>query len=75
TRFRDLVRPGDTLTYYSELVSVNESGGKVRVRADRDGRTVAESGMVFAFKYVDDPKLDARRRELMAVWLRTANGG
>ena len=71
TKFRDLVQPGDTLTYHTELLSVNENGGKVRVRAERDGRTVAESGMVFAFKYVDDPKLDARRRELMAVKMRT----
>jgi len=69
TKFRDMVRPGDTLTYRAEVVSVNETGGKARVQAVRDGRSVTETEMVFAFKYVDDPKLDEKRRALMAVWM------
>jgi 3-hydroxyacyl-[acyl-carrier-protein] dehydratase len=69
TKFRDMVRPGDTLTYRTEVVSVNETGGKARVQAVRDGRPVTETEMVFAFKYVDDPKLDEKRRALMAVWM------
>jgi 3-hydroxyacyl-[acyl-carrier-protein] dehydratase len=69
TKFRDMVRPGDTLTYRTEVVSVNEVGGKARVQAVRDGRTVTETEMVFAFKYVDDPKLDEKRRALMDVWM------
>jgi 3-hydroxymyristoyl/3-hydroxydecanoyl-(acyl carrier protein) dehydratase len=74
TKFRDMVRPGDTLTYRTEVVSVNETGGKARVQALRDGRTVAETGMVFAFKYVDDPKLDEKRRALMDVWMQGVRG-
>ena len=74
TKFRDMDRPGDTLTYRTEVVSVNEVGGKVRVQAVRDGRTVAETEMVFAFKYVDDPKLDEKRRALMDVWMAGAEG-
>ncbi|MCX5673011.1 MAG: beta-hydroxyacyl-ACP dehydratase [Planctomycetota bacterium] len=74
TKFRDMVRPGDTLTYRTEVVSVNEVGGKARVQAVRDGRTVTETEMVFAFKYVDDPKLDEKRRALMDVWLAEAQG-
>ena len=69
TKFRDMVRPGDTLTYRAEVVSVNETGGKARVQAVRDGRSVTETEMVFAFKYVDDPKLNEKRRALMAVWM------
>ena len=69
TKFRDMVRPGDTLTYRAEVVSVNETGGKARVQAVRDGRSVTETEMGFAFKYVDDPKLDEKRRALMAVWM------
>ena len=72
TKFRDMVRPGDTLTYRAEVVSVNETGGKARVQAVRDGRPVTETEMVFAFKYVDDPKLDEKRRALMAVWMAGA---
>ena len=74
TKFRDMVRPGDMLTYRAEVVSVNETGGKARVRAVRDGRTVTETEMVFAFKYVDDPKLNEKRRALMDVWRAGAQG-
>ena len=69
TKFRDMARPGDTLTYQSEIVSLNETGGKAKVRALRDDRLVAETQMVFAFKYVDDAKLDQKRRALMDIWM------
>ncbi len=69
TKFRDMVRPGDTLTYETEVVSVNKSGGKVSAKAMRDGKVVVTTGMVFGFKYVDDPLLESRRRELMKVWM------
>ncbi len=69
TKFRDMVRPGDTLRYETEVVSVNKSGGKVSTKAMRDGKVVVTTGMVFGFKYVDDPLLESRRRELMKVWM------
>ncbi len=70
TKFREMARPGDTLIYRAELKSVNEAGGKVSVAAHRGEQIVAESGMVFAFKYVDDPALDAKRRALLDLWMR-----
>lgn len=69
TKFRELVRPGDTLTYCTSVVSVNETGGKVSVQASCGDRIVATSGMVFAFKHVDDPMLEAKRESLMKVWM------
>lgn len=69
TKFRDPVRPGDTLTYRSEVRSLNETGGKVSVKALRGDQTVATSGMVFAFKFVDDPLLDGKRQALMHLWM------
>lgn len=68
TKFRDLVRPGDTLIYKTEITAVNENGGKVSVQAQRDGQPVVTSGMVFAFKYVDDPLLNEKRQTLMKLW-------
>jgi 3-hydroxyacyl-[acyl-carrier-protein] dehydratase len=68
TKFRDLVRPGDTLVYQTEVIAVNASGGKVSVQALRDGQPVVTSGMVFAFKYVDDPLLNEKRQSLMKLW-------
>ena len=70
TKFRDLVRPGDTLTYRTEVIAINENGGKVSVQAMRDGQPVITSGMVFAFKYVEDPLLNEKSRALMELWLQ-----
>jgi 3-hydroxyacyl-[acyl-carrier-protein] dehydratase len=70
TRFREMARPGDTLTYRTQLTSLNEAGGKVTVDALCGDEVIAESGMVFAFKYIDDPALDQRRNELLSMWLQ-----
>jgi 3-hydroxyacyl-[acyl-carrier-protein] dehydratase len=69
TKFRSIVKPGDTLTYHAELVSVNEAGGKVKGTALRAGVLVTSTEMVFAFKYVNDPELDQKRRRLMETWM------
>ena len=70
SKFREMVRPGDTLRYRAEVVSLNEDGGKARVEALRDERVVATSGMTFAFMTVDDPQLDEKRRALLKLWMR-----
>jgi 3-hydroxyacyl-[acyl-carrier-protein] dehydratase len=69
TKFRALVKPGNTLHYRTELVSVNEVGGKVKASALRADSVVTSTEMVFAFKYVDDPQLDEKRRQLMHTWM------
>ena len=70
TKFRDLVRPGDALIYRTEIIALNENGGKVSVQAMRDGEPVVTSGMVFAFKYVEDPLLNEKRQSLMKLWMQ-----
>ncbi len=75
TKFRALVKPGDTLLYRAEVVSVNEAGGKVKVAAFRSDSPVATTETLFAFKYVDDPQLDEKRRRLMEIWMAPAEGG
>ncbi len=69
TKFRLLVKPGDTLVYRAEMLSVNEAGGKVKASAFRGDSLVTSTEMVFAFKYVDDPQLDEKRRHLMEIWM------
>ncbi len=69
TKFRDLVRPGDTLTYCTEIMSLNQAGGKSSARALRGVREVASTKLVFAFKYIEDPLLDAKRENLMRTWM------
>ena len=72
TKFRELIRPGDTLTYRAEVIAVNEAGGKASARATCNGRTAVTTSMVFVFKHVDDPMLETKRAELMKVWMPTA---
>ena len=69
TKFRTLVKPGDTLLYRTEVTSLNEAGGKVKATASRGKTVVTSTEMVFAFKYVDDPLLDEKRRRLLALWM------
>jgi 3-hydroxyacyl-[acyl-carrier-protein] dehydratase len=69
TKFRALVKPGDTLLYRAELLSVNEAGGKLKASALRAGAPVTSTEMVFAFKYVNDPHLEEKRRRLMEIWM------
>ena len=70
TKFRGMIRPGDTLTYRAEVSAINAEGGKASAAAMCNGKTVASTGMVFAFQFVDDPALDAKRSELMRVWMQ-----
>jgi 3-hydroxyacyl-[acyl-carrier-protein] dehydratase len=69
TKFRDIVRPGDSLIYRTEIQSLSRSGGKVTASALREGKVVVTTGMVFGFKFIDDPHLETRRKELMEVWM------
>ena len=70
TKFRALVKPGDTLVYRTEVTSLNEAGGKVKATASCGQTVVTSTQMVFAFKYVDDPLLDEKRRRLLELWLQ-----
>jgi 3-hydroxyacyl-[acyl-carrier-protein] dehydratase len=70
TKFRALVKPGDTLQYRTEVMSLNEAGGKVKATAWRGQSAVTSTEMVFAFKYVEDSKLDEKRRQLLELWMK-----
>lgn len=69
TKFRLLVKPGNTLLYRTEVVSVNEAGGKVKARALCGNTLVTSTEMLFGFKYVEDPQLDEKRQRLMQIWM------
>jgi len=69
TKFRRLIRPGDTLIYRTTVTSLNAAGGKVSAEATCEGDVAVTTGMVFVFQDVDDPMLAAKRQSLMAVWM------
>jgi len=68
TKFRSMIKPGDSLHYRTEVMSINEAGGKILATARRNDKPVTSTEMVFAFNYLDDPLLDAKRKQLMEVW-------
>jgi 3-hydroxyacyl-[acyl-carrier-protein] dehydratase len=68
TKFRALVKPGDLLRYQAEVVSLNDTGGKVRAAAYRGETIVTTTEMVFAFKDTDDALMEEKRRRLMEIW-------
>ncbi|RSZ59714.1 beta-hydroxyacyl-ACP dehydratase [Massilia atriviolacea] len=68
-KFRHQVRAGDKIELECHGIVVHEDGGQVRAMARVDGRLVAEAELAFAFARVTNPKLLARRREVLNIWL------
>ena len=71
-RFRRPAYPGDRLEYTAEVESVNELGGKARVKAECGGEVVAECGLLFSFHAFENERLEARRAEILGLWLAGA---
>lgn len=69
-KFRNPARPGDRLDYEAEVVAINEAGGKVAVKAHRNGDLIAECSLVFSFHEYENPRLEARRAEVLSLWMR-----
>jgi 3-hydroxymyristoyl/3-hydroxydecanoyl-(acyl carrier protein) dehydratase len=68
TKFRTMIKPGDSLCYRTEVTALNEAGGRIKATATHDGKPVTATEMTFAFKYLDDPLLDEKRGRLMEIW-------
>ena len=69
-KFRSPVKPGETLEYTTEILSINEAGGKVAARAQRDGAPVAECVLVFSFFEYDNPLAEAHRAKTLSLWMK-----
>ena len=73
-KFRHVVRPGDKLELEAKTLRANEDGGQADGVAVVDGRRVAEAQLSFAFAKVSNPKMLAKRREFLDVWLTGSAG-
>lgn len=69
-KFRRPARPGDTLEYRAEVLSVNEAGGHVSSKAFRGEDLIAECRLTFSFHEYENPRLEARRAEVLALWMK-----
>lgn len=68
-KFRRVVRPGDKLELEARALSATEDGGQAQTFARVDGQLVAEAQLTFAFATVTNPKVLAKRREFLDIWL------
>jgi 3-hydroxymyristoyl/3-hydroxydecanoyl-(acyl carrier protein) dehydratase len=71
-KFRDFAKPGDALRLRADVVSCHEDAALVRVATTRGDRPVAEAEITYVLLDVDDPKLEASRRELLELLTREA---
>ena len=69
-KFRKPVYPGTTLEYRATVLSINEAGAKAGVKAYVNNELVAECSLVFSFHENDNPRLEARRTEILSFWLK-----
>jgi 3-hydroxymyristoyl/3-hydroxydecanoyl-(acyl carrier protein) dehydratase len=73
-KFRRIVRPGDKLELEARGLSATEDGGVAQAFARVDGTLVAEAQLSFAFAQVTNPKVLAKRREFLDIWLSGSAG-
>jgi 3-hydroxyacyl-[acyl-carrier-protein] dehydratase len=69
-KFRRPVYPGDKLLYSTEVISVNELGGKASVKAHVNEELITECVLVFTFHEFHHPQLESRRSEILSLWLK-----
>jgi len=73
-KFRRPAYPGDCLEYTATVESVNELGARAAVTAQLGAELVADCRLVFSFHAFDNPRLEARRAEILALWLQGTAG-
>jgi 3-hydroxyacyl-[acyl-carrier-protein] dehydratase len=73
-KFRRAVSPGDRMDLLATSLRVSEDGGQVRGEARVEGQLATEVELTFAFAQVTNPKLLARRKEVLSIWLTGSAG-
>lgn len=73
-KFRRIVRPGDKLELEARGLAATEDGGQAQAFARVEGQIVAEAQLTFAFAQITNPKVLAKRREFLDIWLTGSAG-
>jgi 3-hydroxyacyl-[acyl-carrier-protein] dehydratase len=69
-KFRGPVYPGDQLQYDVVIAGLNELGGRVQGTASCDGALKAECILLFTFHNFESERLERRKQEVVALWMR-----
>ncbi len=68
TKFKAMIKPGDTLHYRVEMTALAEGEARLKGVATRSQAVVATTELVFSLNATDDPELPRKRRELLDLW-------
>ena len=69
-KFRDFVRPGDTLALRAEVVSRHEDSALVRATGTRGADRVCEAELLYVLMQIGDARLEASRKDFLDVLTR-----
>jgi 3-hydroxyacyl-[acyl-carrier-protein] dehydratase len=69
-KFRDFARPGDALRLRADVVSCHEDAALLRAAVTCGERRICEGELTYVLLDVDDPRLEASRRELLDLLTR-----
>ena len=66
-KFRDFALPGDQLALRADVVSHHADSARVRAVVTRGEQRLAEAELIYIILRIDDPALEASRRQYLSV--------
>jgi 3-hydroxymyristoyl/3-hydroxydecanoyl-(acyl carrier protein) dehydratase len=69
-KFRDFVKPGDTLTLRADVASQHDEDALVRVEALRGDHRVAQGELIFVMLKIEDKDLERSRQQFLDIITR-----
>ena len=69
-KFHKFVKPGDRLDLRADLVKRHDDSALVRAHGARDGERVCEAELLYILLRIDDPRLEAARRDYLEIITR-----
>lgn len=69
-KFRDFVRPGDTLSLRADVLSRHDEDAKLHVEAHRGDQRVAQGELIYVMLKIDDQELERSRRQFLDIVTR-----
>lgn len=70
SRFREFARPGDSLTLRVDILSRHEDSALIKSSATCSDRRICEAELLFVYLRIDDPRLEAARRDFLDIITR-----
>lgn len=69
-KFREMVKPGDSLQLRADVLSIHEQAAQVRCVGTCNGASRCEAELTYVILHIDDPALQASRDHFLDVITR-----